>query len=178
MIEKSVNTILKDQWTARETETCGVLIEKLRKNEDIQIVPIVDAQGIPLGLVDRTSALQTMSNPLHYSVCERRNVRMLMQDDFIVVDQAETISHVSTMIINHGLGLSSGGFIITENGVYKGIGLNTDMLYFLVESNEQKAVELAEINSEMIDSVRYSSRIQQGLLPSLESCTPASNLSV
>jgi len=168
MIEKSVNTILKDQWTARETETCGVLIEKLRKNEDIQIVPIVDAQGIPLGLVDRTSALQTMSNPLHYSVCERRNVRMLMQDDFIVVEHDETISHVSTMIINHGLGLSSGGFIITENGIYKGIGLNTDMLYFLVESNEQKAVELAEINSEMVDSVRYSSRIQQGLLPSME----------
>lgn len=168
MIEKTVSTILRNQWTVLETDKCGSLIEKLRKNEDVQIVPVIDAQGTPVGLVDRTSALQTMSNPLHYSVCERRSVRMLMQDDFVIVDHAETISQVSTMIINHGLGLSSGGFIITENGLYKGIGLNTDMLYFLVESNEQKAVELAEINSEMVDSVRYASRIQQGLLPSLK----------
>ncbi|NBT47324.1 MAG: CBS domain-containing protein [Actinobacteria bacterium] len=168
MHEKTVNTILKEQWTAKESETCGVLIEKIRGDENVQIIPIVDDSGAPVGLVEKANALKMMSNPLHYSVCERRSVRMMMLDDFIVVEHTETISNVSSTIINHGFGLNSGGFIVTENGVYKGIGLSTDLLYYLVESNEQKAKELAEINSEMLDSVRYASRIQQGLLPGID----------
>lgn len=165
MIEKTVKTILRDQWSVKEHETCGTFIERLRKSEGIQIVPVVDSDNKPVGMLESNSALQAMSNPLHYSVCERRSLRMLMQEDFVQVDEHDSISTVSTRLINTGQSMGSGGFIITRNDQYIGIGLNSDLLYFLVESNEQKAKELAAINSEMLDSVRYASRIQHGMLP-------------
>lgn len=165
MIEKTVKTILREQWSVKEQETCGIFIERLRKSEGVQIVPVLDKDDLPVGLIETTAALQAMSNPLHYSVCERRSLRMLMNEDFILVDENDTISHVSNLLISAGQGLGSGGFVITCEGRYEGIGLNSDLLYFLVESNEQKARELAAINAEMLDSVRYASRIQQGMLP-------------
>lgn len=167
MLEKNVKTICRDQWSVNESLTCGVLIERLRKEPEIQLVPVIDKEGHPVGMIETSSALQRMSNPLHYSVCERRSLKMLMQEDFVCVEESDTVSHASNLVINSGQGLGSGGFIVTREGKYVGIAHNTDLLYFLVESNEQKAIELAAINSEMMDSVRYASRIQQGMLPSL-----------
>jgi serine phosphatase RsbU (regulator of sigma subunit) len=45
------------------------------------------------------------------------------------------------------------------------VGVNTDTLNYLVEINNLRARELAKLNEEMTDSVKYASRIQGGLLP-------------
>ncbi|MEY4013976.1 MAG: hypothetical protein RLZZ290_840 [Pseudomonadota bacterium] len=162
---KAVKTILRDQWSVEEHEVCGPFINKIRSTEDVFIVPVVDRHGAPIGLIEKGSALNLAANPLHYSVFEKRSVRMLMQDDFVSFDESLTIDEVSSALLDRGGNLSKGGFLITREGKYVGIGLNTDMLNYLVEANEEKAQALAEINSEIMDSVNYASRIQMSLLP-------------
>ncbi|CAM8650307.1 RsbU Serine phosphatase RsbU, regulator of sigma subunit [Burkholderiales bacterium] len=162
---RTVKTILREQWAVEEHEPCGPFINKIRAVEDVFIVPVVDRNGAPIGLIEKGSALNLAANPLHYSVFEKRSVRMLMQDDFASFDENLSIDEVSSSLLEQGGNLSRGGFLITREGKYVGIGLNTDMLNYLVEANEEKAHALAEINSEIMDSVNYASRIQQSLLP-------------
>ena len=167
MIEKKVRSILRHQWSVSETEKCGALIAALRKEEDVMVVPVFDVNDQPIGLIDRQSALSMASNPLHFSVYQNRTAKMLLQESFPTFDADVSIDDASQRILELGLTLSSGGFLITENGKYLGVGINTDMLNYLVEANHARAEALHELNNEMMDSVNYAGRIQGSLLPNM-----------
>ena len=168
MIEKKVSTIFREQWSVPMTYKCGQLIEALRKDDTTVVVPVVDDAGVPVGLIDKQAALVLASNPLHYSVLQNKSVRGLMMDKYATFDENTSIDEVSSQMIEEGFSLSQGGFLITRDGQYIGIGANTDTLNYLVEANTQRAHEMAELNEEMMDSVKYASRIQTSLLPTRE----------
>ncbi len=168
MIEKKVSTIFREQWSVPMTYKCGQLIEALRKDDTTVVVPVVDDAGVPVGLIDKQAALVLASNPLHYSVLQNKSVRGLMMDKYATFDENTSIDDVSSQMIEEGFSLSQGGFLITRDGQYIGIGANTDTLNYLVEANTQRAHEMAELNEEMMDSVKYASRIQTSLLPTRE----------
>jgi serine phosphatase RsbU (regulator of sigma subunit) len=168
MIEKKVSTIFREQWSVPMTYKCGQLIEALRKDDTTVVVPVVDEAGVPVGLIDKQAALVLASNPLHYSVLQNKSVRGLMMDKYATFDENTSIDEVSSQMIEEGFSLSQGGFLITRDGQYIGIGANTDTLNYLVEANTQRAHEMAELNEEMMDSVKYASRIQTSLLPTRE----------
>jgi serine phosphatase RsbU (regulator of sigma subunit) len=169
MIEKKVRSILRHQWTVSETEKCGALIDALRKDEDVMVVPVFDVNDHPIGLVDRQTALALVSQPLHFSVYQNRSAKMLLQERFASFDADVSIDQAAQTILAMDLSLSSGGFLITENGKYLGVGINTDMLNYLVQANHARAEALHELNNEMMDSVNYAGRIQAALLPNMSS---------
>jgi serine phosphatase RsbU (regulator of sigma subunit) len=129
------------------------------------VLPVFNANKQPIGLIDRQSVLASASNPLHFSVYQNRSAKMLIQEKFPIFDIETSIDDASQQMLEMGLSLSSGGFLIAENGTYAGIGINTDMLNYLVEANHARAEALAELHTEMMDSVNYAGRIQSSLLP-------------
>ena len=165
MIEKKVSGIFRQQWTVSQDEKCGNLIEAMRKDDSVVIVPVLDNNQNPIGLVDKQSALALASNPLHYSVYQYKSVRGLMADKHLSFDENTTIDEVASTFLREGLSLTQGGFLITRDGKYIGIGACTDTLNYLVEANNRRAVEMSALHEEVMDSVRYASRIQVGLLP-------------
>lgn len=165
MIEKKVGSILRAQWSVSLDEKCGTFIEALRKDDGTVVVPVLGPQGEPIGLIDKQAALLLASNPLHYSVYQFRSVRGLMMDKHLSFDESTTIDEVASTFLREGLSLSQGGFIITRDGDFVGVGACTDTLNYLVESNSRRAQEMTELHEEVMDSVRYASRIQRGLLP-------------
>lgn len=165
MIEKKVGSILRAQWSVSLDEKCGTFIEALRKDDGTVVVPVLGPQGEPIGLIDKQAALLLASNPLHYSVYQFRSVRGLMMDKHLSFDESTTIDEVASTFLREGLSLSQGGFIITRDGDFVGVGACTDTLNYLVESNSLRAQEMTELHEEVMDSVRYASRIQRGLLP-------------
>jgi serine phosphatase RsbU (regulator of sigma subunit) len=165
VIEKKVGTILREQWSVGLDNKCGTFIESLRKDEGTVVVPVLGDEGQAIGLIDKQATLLLASNPLHYSVYQNRSVRAMMLDKFLSFDENTTIDEVASTFLREGLSLSQGGFIITRDGNFIGVGACTDTLNYLVESNSQRALEMSELHEEVMDSVRYASRIQQGLLP-------------
>lgn len=165
MNEKKVISILRKPMEISENEKCGAVIAELRKDDDAFVVPLFNTHHEPIGLIDKQSALSMASNPLHFSVYQNRSAKMLIQEAFPIFDINTSIDEASQQIIRMGLSLSQGGFLITENGKYAGVGINTDMLGYLVEANKARAEALAELNNEMMDSVNYAGRIQTSLLP-------------
>jgi len=168
MIEKTLSAICRNQTPVNHHFKNGLLVESLRKDESITIVPIVDDAGDPVGLVDKQTALNLASNPLHYAAYQNRSVRMLMSEKFMSLDINTPIDVAAAELLNNGFSLSKGGFLITQDGHYVGVGACTDTLSYLVELNTARAIEMAELNEEVMDSVRYASRIQMGLLPTRE----------
>jgi serine phosphatase RsbU (regulator of sigma subunit) len=165
MIEQKVRSILRQQDGILDTEKCGVIIANFRNDEDLLVLPVFTANKQPIGLIDRQSVLATASNPLHFSVYQNRSAKMLIQDKFPIFDIETSIDDASQQMLEMGLSLSSGGFLIVEKGEYAGIGINTDMLNYLVQANHARSEALAELNTEMMDSVNYAGRIQSSLLP-------------
>jgi serine phosphatase RsbU (regulator of sigma subunit) len=165
MIEQKVRSILRHQDGILETEKCGAIIANFRKDDDLLVLPVFDAEKKIIGLIDRQTVLTSASNPLHFSVYQNRSARILFQEKFPIFDIETSIDTASQEMLNMGLSLSSGGFLIIENGEYAGIGINTDMLNYLVEANHARAEALAELHTEMMDSVNYAGRIQSSLLP-------------
>ena len=165
MIEQKVRSILRQQDGILDTEKCGVIIANFRNDEDLLVLPVFTANKQPIGLIDRQSVLATASNPLHFSVYQNRSAKMLIQDKFPIFDIETSIDDASQQMLEMGLSLSSGGFLIVEKGEYVGIGINTDMLNYLVQANHARSEALAELNTEMMDSVNYAGRIQSSLLP-------------
>lgn len=165
MIEQKVRSILRQQDGILETEKCGVIIANFRKDDDLLVLPVFNANKQPIGLIDRQSVLASASNPLHFSVYQNRSAKMLIQEKFPIFDIETSIDDASQKMLEMGLSLSSGGFLIVEKGEYVGIGINTDMLNYLVEANHARAEALAELHTEMMDSVNYAGRIQSSLLP-------------
>lgn len=167
MIEKKVRSILRHQWSVTETEKCGQIIGALRKDQDAMVVPVFDVNNQLMGLIDRQSTLSMAANPLHFSVYQNRTARTLLQEQSPSFDVETSIDEACEHLLELGLSLSQGGFLITEHGQYIGVGHNTDMLNYLVEANHARAEALAELNGEMMDSVNYAARIQGSLLPSM-----------
>jgi serine phosphatase RsbU (regulator of sigma subunit) len=165
MIEQKVRSILRHQDGISETEKCGTIIANFRKDDDLLVLPVFNADKKAIGLIDRQTVLASASNPLHFSVYQNRSAKMLLQEKFPIFDIETSIDKASQEMLEMGLSLSSGGFLIIENGEYAGIGINTDMLNYLVEANHARAEALAELHTEMMDSVNYAGRIQSSLLP-------------
>ena len=59
MIEQKVRSILRQQDGILETEKCGVVIANFRKDDDLLVVPVFNAEKQAIGLIDRQAALST-----------------------------------------------------------------------------------------------------------------------
>jgi serine phosphatase RsbU (regulator of sigma subunit) len=165
MIEQKIRSILRHQDGILETEKCGTIIANFRNNDELLVLPVFDTNKKAIGLIDRQTVLASASNPLHFSVYQNRSAKVLIQEKLPIFDIETSIDMASHEMLEMGLSLSSGGFLIFENGEYAGIGINTDMLSYLVEANHARAEALDELHTEMMDSVNYASRIQSSLLP-------------
>ena len=102
MIEKTVSTICREQWSVSESEKCGNVIEALRKDSNVLVVPVTDESGDPVGLIDKNAALMLASNPLHYAVMQNKTVRALMQDRYMRFEETVPIDLVANQLLNEG----------------------------------------------------------------------------
>jgi serine phosphatase RsbU (regulator of sigma subunit) len=170
---QTVGAILRKQAAVPETVTCGKFIEQLRHDPNQLIVPIVNVNGETIGLIDRQTVLTLAANPLHYSVLQNRRVTSIMDAKFFSFDVDESIENAAATLVSSGVSLSAGGFLVTQSGTAVGVAANTDTLNHLVELNQARAKQLEDLNSELLDSVNYASRIQASLLPSSDHLSQA-----
>ena len=56
MIEQKVRSILRQQEGILDTEKCGIIIANFRKDDDLLVVPVFNADKQAIGLIDRQSA--------------------------------------------------------------------------------------------------------------------------
>jgi serine phosphatase RsbU (regulator of sigma subunit) len=164
----SVEQLVRTQAPVALGDRCDGVIRRIRDDSNIKLLAVVDAEGRPTGVLERQMVLSSVSDPLRYAVYQNRTVSVMMEEQFIAVEASMQLSDLSRQLVEMGVGLDQGGVVVNRDGVYFGILHNSDILDHMIKVDAARSKELAIAHEVVVDSVNYASRIQRGLLPSME----------
>lgn len=158
------STLISPTLTVPVTERCETVIPRLREDSSLKLVVVVDDEGAPVGVLERIETLTAMANPLAYAVFQNRPVTSLMDENFFVYPADGDLASLSTLLDSEQRSLDSGGVVLLDGKVCAGVLPYSAFLSYMVSQDAERSRELAIAHQQVMDSVQYASRIQQGLL--------------
>ncbi|RZJ83222.1 MAG: response regulator receiver protein, partial [Brevundimonas sp.] len=111
---------------------------------DVLVVPVVEADGRPVGLVERDAFLLKIAGAMGSAQSLGRPISLLMDPEPAVVEAGVKIDVFGDMLMRGGAGSMMRGFIVTHLGRYRGVGTSVSMLQAINERQRQRNDELAE----------------------------------
>lgn len=88
----------------------------------IEVLPVVNKQGIPLGLINRNQFNECFARPFGRELYRKKSCTLLMESSPLIVDKNTDLCALSDAMVAAGPKHLSNGFIVTDQGVYLGIG--------------------------------------------------------
>jgi len=107
----------------------------------IQSIAVVDGET-PVGLVNRFALVDRFSRRFFREIYERKPIAMVMEKNFLSVESTVHLDDLSSIIADEEEKYLYEGFIITEDGKYRGIGTGHRLIK---EVTEQKQAQLYHI---------------------------------
>jgi len=118
-------------------------------------LPVVEGER-PIGLINRNIFMQSLTRPFHREIYWNKSCIAFMDKAPFIAEAATSIQDLSFAVIESGTKTLVDGFIITDAGRYRGVGLAHDMLRAV-------AILQAEKNRMVMESIEYGSVIQRSL---------------
>ncbi|MCB1936869.1 MAG: EAL domain-containing protein [Nitrosomonas sp.] len=115
---KLLNTLTPILSEADNTE----VIRRFEVDPTIEILPVVNQQGIPLGLINRHQFYECFARPFGRELYHKKPCTILMESAPLIVDKNIDLCDLSDAMVAAGPKHLSNGFIVTDHGVYLGVG--------------------------------------------------------
>ncbi|MEX0298473.1 MAG: sensor histidine kinase [Kordiimonas sp.] len=130
-------------------ETCGKVYERFTSDADLAAIPVV-LKGRPIGLLKRIDFLTKLADRFGRPLYEGKPVTELMDAHPLIIDENSSVDSLNALLVDHNGGALQHGFIVTENGFYKGIGTAATLLRDNMMRAEQRmaALEIAQTEAE------------------------------
>lgn len=96
-------------------------------NAELYAIPVI-VDGRPVGLIGRNMMINDYARPYRRELYGRKPCEMMMDRSAIIVDQMSSLQDLSDLILKSDPRHLSIGFIITDNGQYRGMGSGHDLL--------------------------------------------------
>ncbi len=125
------------------TEKSENVINRIRDDSSLKLLVVVDDHNVPVGVIERLDILTTASNPLAYAVIQNRPISKKMNTHFVKFEITTPFESLSKQMAKHGEDLDQGGVVLTDEGIYYGVILNSDFLKYMIELDAKKTKELA-----------------------------------
>lgn len=131
------------------TELCGRIYERFTADANLAAIAVA-RQGRPLGLLKRVDFLCKLADRFGRPLYEAKPVTALMDANPVVIEETASVERLNALLVADNGGALQHGFIVTENGFYKGIGTATTLLQANMVRAEQRmaALEVAQIQAE------------------------------
>jgi diguanylate cyclase (GGDEF)-like protein/PAS domain S-box-containing protein len=129
-------------------DTGGRLYERFSNEPDTLIVPVVDGQGRPVGILDRNSFFLKMAAEYGRALYARRPISALMNPEPLVVDAGVRLSDFTADTLSARPSDLLRGYIVTDQGRYIGVGTILSLLQASSDSNRRAATALSAANAE------------------------------
>ena len=139
-----------------QTELCGVAYDRFCEDEELVAIPVVD-KGAPVGLLKRFDFLSKLADRFGRPLFEAKPVTVLMDHSPVIVEDTFTLDMLNKMMVADENALRH-GFIITENGFYKGIGTAAELLKANMVRAEERMMELELAQMKADSAARAKSR--------------------
>ncbi len=161
---------------ARAEDYGGVLYERFRNEPDTLIIPVVDEANRPVGLLDRNSFFLRMAAEYGRALYARRPISELMNHEPLLVDVDVPLADFTADSLSARPSELLSGFIVTQNGLYKGVGTILELLQASSDANRRVAKALAEANDQAQRARKFMTEIVESM-PAVVFVKRASDLS-
>lgn len=103
------------------------IFERFCADSTLRVIPVVN-NGIPVGLINRTSFLDEFSRPFQRELHGKKSCALFMQPSPLLVDKEMPIEELSHFLSHTEEEHFNSGFIITDQGRYLGISSGQNLL--------------------------------------------------
>jgi len=94
----------------------------------LHALPVLDELRVPVGLLKRHEVLECFARPYNRELYGHRPCAMLMDSQPLVVEQGISLEELSRLITSCERRYLADGFVITEAGVFLGMGSGHDLM--------------------------------------------------
>ncbi|WP_337185445.1 response regulator [Phenylobacterium sp.] len=127
--------------------TGAELFDRFQTEPDTLAVAVVEADGRPVGLVERNAFLVKMAAQHGYALWSRRPVSHFMKPDAVIADGDVTVAAFCGSVLAERPSELLHGFIVTRAGRYAGVGTTLALL----QASAAAAASHAEAMSRLAD---------------------------
>jgi len=148
---------------ARQDDLGKALYERFREEPDTLIVPVVDDEDRPIGIVERNAFFLRMAAEYGRALYANRPISTLMDREPLVVDAGMALAEFTTDSLSYRASDLLRGFIVTEGGRYLGVGTVLALLQAANETNRRGVSELALAKAEVERAQTFMTAIVEAM---------------
>ncbi len=134
-----LSALLNRQVAVSEEAQIAQVLEVFRAQANLNSLAVLNEQQHPIGIVHRNSLASALLKPFATDLFARKPISRLMSDDFLVVEQNQSLQQVSRLLTSRARQRIEEDFIITQDGLYLGLGRVIDVLKLITELKIQQA---------------------------------------
>jgi signal transduction histidine kinase/ActR/RegA family two-component response regulator len=128
------------------------VFERFLAEPDLMTIAVVDADAIPVGLIDRSNFTLRMGSVYGRALYAGRPISMIMDEDPLIVDEAALVADFAGDAIARRPSALLQGFIVVSQGRYLGVGSAISLLQAVTEDSQRRARELSDIARVLSDA--------------------------
>jgi signal transduction histidine kinase len=140
-------------------ETTGRQVyRRFEDDPDLLAIAVVDADGRPVGLVERNAFLVRMAAQYGYALWSARPILHWMKTDPLVADGDMTVEEFCGRVIEERPSELLQGFIVTCAGRYAGVGTALSLLQVTAAATASRAQDMARLAQDAQDALAAKGR--------------------
>jgi diguanylate cyclase (GGDEF)-like protein/PAS domain S-box-containing protein len=148
---------------ARQDDLGKSLYERFREEPDTLIVPVLDAEDRPIGIVERNAFFLRMAAEYGRALYANRPISTLMDCEPLVVDANTELAAFTTDSLSYRASDLLRGFIVTEDGRYLGVGTVLGLLQAANETNRRGVEALAAAKADVERAQTFMTAIVEAM---------------
>jgi diguanylate cyclase (GGDEF)-like protein len=110
-----------------------VVYARFEADADLQIVPVVDRESVPRGMINRLTLIDRFARPYRRELYGKRPCTMFMNPNPVVVDVDTSIHELSYLVAEGDQRAMLDGFIVVADGRYAGVGSAQSLMREMTE---------------------------------------------
>ncbi|MET3665207.1 EAL domain-containing protein [Caulobacter sp. 1776] len=148
---------------ARQDDLGKALYDRFREEPDTLIIPVLDGEDRPIGIVERNAFFLRMAAEYGRALYANRPISTLMDREPLVVDADAELASFTTDSLSYRASDLLRGFIVTEGGRYLGVGTVLGLLQAANETNRRGVEALATAKADVERAQTFMTAIVEAM---------------
>ena len=136
------------------------IFARFESDPELQVQPVVDELGIPVGIINRYNLIDRFARPFRREIYGRKPCSALMDPEPLVMDHTITVQEAGQILSSSAHHHMLDGFVVTENGHYVGMG-GTQALMSLITDMQIRAARYANPLTQLPGNVPINEHIDR-----------------
>ncbi|MDP4030117.1 MAG: GGDEF domain-containing protein [Gallionella sp.] len=144
----------------------ATVFEKFNADLELYAIPVVK-NNIPVGMINRQAMIEHMARPYRQELSGKKPCSKFMDTAPLIVDKNISIQELSALIVEGERHHLINGFIITEDGYYRGMGTGHDLVREITQMQiaaARQANPLTQLPGNIPINERIGSLLESGTI--------------